>query len=238
MPGHENKAKEEVERTVAGDYLQLAHGDYRHALERLEQLGDGLQEDFKMLGVGLPLFSGAIAGLSGVRKFGGVEVEPANSLWLTFWAFAALTTVVSAIGFRDYVRAVAFEHALYTLVRYERHFTRMVRSLVPKTAGEPVTPAQYFIDKFQPTLMKLVAVSSLVFSIPTTIAPPVILWILGDHRKAAIILAYSGTLAIAYVLVGQLVLSRFTQFFRTVSAGELAKDDPDPPPPAGEGTPS
>jgi hypothetical protein len=237
MPGDENKSKQD-ERTASADYLQLVHGNYRHAMERLEQLGDGLQEDFKILGVGLPLISGAIAGLSGVKKFAGVEVEAANGLSLTFWAFAALTTVVSAIGFRDYMRAVAFEHALYTLVRYERHFTRLVRSVVPRTAGEPVTPAKYFIDKFQANLTKLIAVFSVVLSIPTSIAPPIILWILGKHRDAGIILAYSGTLAIVYVLVGQLVLGRFTHLFKTVRATELAKDDPEPAALAGGGTAS
>jgi hypothetical protein len=223
MPGDDTKGAPE-RRSTSGDYLSLAHDDYRHALQRLEAVTDSLQDDFKMLAVVLPLLSGAIAGLGGV-EFGGIKVSPADRHSLTFWAFAGLATVVSAIGFRDYMRAVAFEHALYTLLRYERHFVRMARAIVPKGAGEPITPAKYFVEKFLSTLTKLVAVATAVYSIPTTIAPPIILWIQGDHLRAIIILCYTGFLAIVYIVVGQLILHRFTKLFKTVDTHELDKDE-------------
>lgn len=215
----------------ASDYLQWVHDDYRYALERLERASDSLQSDFKMFIVVMPLISGAIAGLSGVQKFDGIELTAATtkqSFSLSFWAFAALTTVVAAISFRDYVRAVGFEHALYTAVRFERHYARLIRATVPATAGSPVLTAQLFVKKFQANLGKLVAVASVVYSIPTLIAPPIVLALLRKPTEAFVMLGYSSALTVLYVAVGQIVLGRYTDLFRSVTDRALEADDPEP----------
>ena len=211
------------------EYLELVHGDYRHAVERIEQLGDALQDDFKMLVVVIPLLSAAIAGLSGVTKINGVEFSAGTGATFAFWAFAALITVVAIIGFRDYVRAIGFEHALYVVIRYERHFTRLIRAMVPEGAGAPVTPAQYFVQKFLPRMRRLSAATAVVSSIPTFFAPPIVLTVSGHWRGALAIFVYSGILTTAYVTVGQRVLGRFTEFFKSVSEAALHEDDPEPP---------
>jgi hypothetical protein len=191
-----------------------------------------VQEDFKMLAVLLPLFAGGIAGLSGLTKLeiGGVSFtigSASSGLSPAFWAFMALTTIAAVIAFRDYSRAVLVEHALYNAIRYERHFTRLVRPLVPVGACPPVRPAQYFIDKFVPKLRSVTTVERFVYSIPTTFAPPIVLWVTAKHREAFIMFAYASTLSVAYALVGQRILGRYTRLFKSLSEAELEKDDPE-----------
>jgi len=144
--------REESESVAAFDYLNAVHADYRESLGRLHEAAEALQNDFKMFAVTLPLLSAAVAALSAHKvMLGDVELVPlegpSGSYSLTFWAFAACVTLVAILSFRDYTRAVGFEHLLYTVLRHERHYVALVRALLPADAGRPVTGAEYFRTK-------------------------------------------------------------------------------------------